>query len=314
MNSTAIALVAFVAYMGGGGWIYLTMAREQARQDQITQHVKHYHKVHLKTLDENQEVLSSDVLKKIWRFILYKILNFGVAERIVTNNRKILIIAFIFLALGLWIGSLFFGNAGLLWIFLWAFLVRQYYGRIYNRYVHKVRDQLPETVALLVRALRVGTPLKRAIQMVALEMSEPTKSLFQEVLDETAMGTDLPESFATMSRRLGLAGYSFLSVVVALQATAGGGLADVMAGVEKTVRERLEVQKKGVAATGEAKMTSYILLGLPIVIVVIVFLEDHTYFSPFFTSKSGHYCLIAGVTLWSIGFYVIRWLIGRITK
>ena len=56
MNSTAIALVAFVAYMGGGGWIYLTMAREQTRQDQITQHVKHYHKVHLITLDENQEV------------------------------------------------------------------------------------------------------------------------------------------------------------------------------------------------------------------------------------------------------------------
>ena len=313
MNSTAIALAAFVAYMGGGGWIYLAMVREQARQDQITQHVKHYHKVHLKT-DEEEEALSSDVLKKIWHFILYKILNFGVAEHIIPNNKKILIIAFIALAIGLWLGTLFFGNVGLLWILLWAFFLRQYYGRVYNRYIHKVRDQLPETVALLVRALRVGTPLKRAIQMVALEMTEPTKSLFQGVLDETAIGTDLPESFAAMSRRLGLAGYSFLSVVIALQATAGGGLADVMAGVEKTVRDRMEVQKKGVAATGEAKMTSYILLGLPIVIITIVFLEDHTYFSPLFASKTGHYCVIAGVCLWSIGFYVIRWLIGRITK
>ena len=314
MNNTAIALAAFVAYMGGGGWVYLAMVREQTRRDQITQHVKHYHKVHLKTLDEEEAALSSDVLKKIWHFVLYKILNFGVAEHIVPNNKKVLIIAFIVLVIGLWLGTLFFGNVGLLWILLWAFFMRQYYGRVYTRYIHKVRDQLPETVAILVRALRVGTPLKRAIQMVALEMSEPTKSLFQEVLDETAIGTDLPESFAAMSRRLGLPGYSFLSVVIALQATAGGGLADVMAGVEKTLRDRMEVQKKGVAATGEAKMTSYILLGLPIVIIVIVFLEDHTYFSPLFASKAGHYCLTAAIFLWCIGFYVIRWLIGRITK
>ncbi|MBO6037271.1 MAG: type II secretion system F family protein [Acetobacter sp.] len=318
MSNTAIVLAAivFMAYMGAGAWIYQSLLREQTRRIQIDRHVLHFRSFLFKHVQTTKMGISfSDASQNAWHFILYKVLNFGVAEHIVKDNKKVLIIAFsalvvIFLIILKFLGSII----ALAWIGGWVFIVRQFYTMLNTKYLKKVRDQLPETVGLLVRALRVGTPLNKSLQLVALEMPEPTKSLFQEVMDEVAIGTDLPTSFSMMSRRVGLPGYAFLSVVIALQATAGGGLADVMMGVEKTVRDRLEVQKRGIAATGEARMTSYILLGLPICVVMMVFLEDPVYFNPMFESETGKIILGVAVGLWCFGFYCIRWLIGRITK
>lgn len=317
MNGTVlIAGLFFAGWLGGGFGLYRAMVRQEARQARISRSLGAYA---LKITDHNDSINRSPApvgrLGRGLHVMLYKVLNFQVAEAAISNNRAVLGVALGLLCLGLYPSFFLLGFLGLLvWGGLWVVLVRMFYANAGRRHVRKLGQQLPETIGILVRALRVGTPLNRAMQMVAVEASQPTAQEFQRVMQDVAMGRDLPVAFSAMSGRIGLPGYQFLAVVVDLQSESGGGLAEIMLGLEKTVRERMEIQKKGIAASGEAKMTSYVLLGLPIVVIVLLGFENHRYFSIFFTHPMGHYVLALAVGLWVAGLMSIRLLINRVTR
>lgn len=304
----------FLFWLVGGASIYYTMQAQEKRILRIKETLSSYVKLPVKEEEISVYVFSKGVNEVLYYF-LQNILNFKVAESSIKNNRSVFFVAVFVLLMGFIV--IFYIQEYMLflaWSFVWVFGFRFFYTWIGKRYRQKLYDQLPETIGMLVRDLRVGMPLSRAVQLVSKEASEPTASEFCKIMQDIAVGASVPGAFTKLSERIEMEEYKLVAIVVNLQAESGGTMADIMASLEKTLRSRMDIRKQAIAASSEAKMTSYILLGLPIAVAVFMKFQSPNYFDPIFTTDRGHFVLALAVGLWCTGLLSIKILISKVLR
>ncbi|WP_299688279.1 type II secretion system F family protein [uncultured Tateyamaria sp.] len=175
-----------------------------------------------------------------------------------------------------------------------------------NKRMSMIEEQLPDSVELMVRSLRVGNPFSSAIQIVAKEASDPIASEFGVIADESAFGRDTGEALKAMAERLDMQDLRFLAVAVTIQQQSGGNLAEILAGLAKVIRARFRLFRRVKAITAEAKWSGKFLSAFPIVALVVINVSDpnyyddvrdHAYFIPA--------CFVVGIML-AINLYVMR--------
>ncbi|MFT8418083.1 MAG: type II secretion system F family protein [Acetobacter sp.] len=302
----------FLFWLGGGLYIYYVTQSQEKRILRIRQTLSSYVKLPKKE-EEISVYVFSNKINSVIHYFLYKILNYKSAESSIKNNRAVFAISFFILSMG-FVFIVYIDKFILfaIWPFVWLFLFRFFYTWVGKKYLQKLYNQLPETIGMLVRDLRVGMPLSRAVQLVSNEASEPTASEFRKVMQDVAVGASIPGAFTTLSDRIDLEEYKLVSIVVNLQAESGGTMADIMASLEKTLRNRMEIRKKALAASSEAKMTSYILLGLPIAVGVFLQFGNPHYFDKVLYTPNGNIVLALAVGLWFAGLISIKVLISKV--
>ncbi|WP_415921221.1 type II secretion system F family protein [Tateyamaria sp. SN6-1] len=175
-----------------------------------------------------------------------------------------------------------------------------------NKRMGMIEEQLPDSVELMVRSLKVGNPFSSAIQIVAKEASDPIASEFGVIADESAFGRDTGEALKDMAERLDMQDLRFLAVAVTIQQQSGGNLAEILAGLAKVIRARFRLFRRVKAITAEAKWSGKFLSAFPIVALIVINVSDphyyddvrdHAYFIPA--------CFVVGIML-AINLYVMR--------
>ena len=133
-----------------------------------------------------------------------------------------------------------------------------------------LEEQLPDSIELMVRSLRVGHPFSTAIGIVAKEIPDPLGSEFGVIADEAAYGRDVAESLKAFAERMDSQDLRFLAVAVSIQQQSGGNLAEILEGLSKVVRARFKLFRRVRAITAEAKWSGMFLSGFPIVALVMI--------------------------------------------
>ncbi|HLQ18671.1 MAG TPA: type II secretion system F family protein [Tabrizicola sp.] len=133
-----------------------------------------------------------------------------------------------------------------------------------------LEEQLPDSIELMVRSLRVGHPFSTAIGIVAKEIPDPLGSEFGVIADEAAYGRDVSESLKAFAERMDSQDLRFLAVAVSIQQQSGGNLAEILEGLSKVVRARFKLFRRVRAITAEAKWSGMFLSGFPIVALVMI--------------------------------------------
>ena len=165
-----------------------------------------------------------------------------------------------------------------------------------------IEEQLPDAVELMVRSLRVGHPFSSAIQIVAREVADPLGSEFGIIADENAYGRDMGEALKDLAERIGLQDLRFLAVAVTIQQTAGGNLAEILAGLAGVIRSRFRLFRRVKAITAEAQWSGMFLSGFPIAALIAINLMDPNYYDevmdhPFFIPACFAVAAFLGVNL-----------------
>ena len=133
-----------------------------------------------------------------------------------------------------------------------------------------LEEQLPDSIELMVRSLRVGHPFSTAIGIVAKEIPDPLGSEFGVISDEAAYGRDVSESLKAFAERMDSQDLRFLAVAVSIQQQSGGNLAEILEGLSKVVRARFKLFRRVRAITAEAKWSGMFLSGFPILALVLI--------------------------------------------
>ena len=171
-----------------------------------------------------------------------------------------------------------------------------------------IEEQLPDSVELMVRSLRVGHPLVSAIQIVAKESEDPIATEFGIIADEAAYGREVGEALKEMAERLDMQDLRFLSVAVTIQQQSGGNLAEVLAGLAKVIRARFRLFRRVKAITAEAQWSGKFLSAFPLVALMVILFNDPGYYDgvmdhPLFIPA----CFVVGVLL-TANLFVMRML------
>jgi tight adherence protein B len=133
-----------------------------------------------------------------------------------------------------------------------------------------LEEQLPDSIELMVRSLRVGHPFSTAIGIVAKEIPDPLGSEFGVISDEAAYGRDVSESLKAFAERMDSQDLRFLAVAVSIQQQSGGNLAEILEGLSKVVRARFKLFRRVRAITAEAKWSGVFLSGFPIAALIMI--------------------------------------------
>jgi tight adherence protein B len=139
-----------------------------------------------------------------------------------------------------------------------------------KRRKEKFAGQFPEAIDIIVRSLRAGHPVPVAIGMVARELPDPVGSEFGLVADEITYGSDLEAAMRNMLYRVGQEDLPLFVTSVAIQATTGGNLSQILENLSKVIRERFKMRRKVKGLSAEGRVGAWILNLTPMVVFTIV--------------------------------------------
>lgn len=134
----------------------------------------------------------------------------------------------------------------------------------------KFGEQFPDALDIIVRSLRAGHPIPIAISMVSREMPDPVGGEFGIVSDEATYGSDMETAMRNLYFRVGQEDLPLFVTAVAIQASTGGNLAEILANLSAVIRMRFKMRRKIKALSSEAKFSAFFLSGLPIAMFLLL--------------------------------------------
>jgi tight adherence protein B len=186
------------------------------------------------------------------------------------------------------------------------YLSREWVIRTLKRRRNRFAEQLPDALQVIASALRSGHSLAGALAVVVESASEPMKSEMQRVVADEQLGIPIQNSLSVVAERMASSDVEQLALVAQLQREAGGDAAEVVDRVAETVRERFDLKRLIETLTMQGRMSRWIVSALPIVIVLVIRLENPHYFHPLVASLGGR--IVLGLaTAWAVtGSFVIK--------
>jgi tight adherence protein B len=203
---------------------------------------------------------------------------------------------------GLLIGWLLAGPLlGILFLLFGPIGARLVLGLRAGRRRRAFADQLDDTLQLLAGGLRAGHSLLRAIDAVSQEADSPTADEFARVVNETRLGRDLNDALEQTSVRMRSEDFSWVTQAIGIHREVGGDLSEVLDEVGHTIRERNQIRRQVAALSAEGKMSAYVLLALPFVVLGILMLTSPAYVGKFTQSPIGFMMMGAAAVMLTIG-------------
>ncbi|WP_367716471.1 type II secretion system F family protein [Nitratireductor sp. GISD-1A_MAKvit] len=179
-----------------------------------------------------------------------------------------------------------------------------------RRRVKAFLNEFPNSLDVIVRAVKSGLPINDGIRLIANEAQEPVRTEFRRIVEAQQMGVSTPEACMRMGETMPCSEAGFFGIVIQIQSQAGGNLSEALANLSRVLRNRKKMKAKVQALSMEAKASAMIIGALPFVVAFLVYLTSPTYIMPLFTTSPGH--LILGfAALWmAIGILVMRNMIN----
>jgi tight adherence protein B len=203
-------------------------------------------------------------------------------------------------------GKLIFGGAGAL---LGFFVPYAYASHMRTRRFQKFEEKFPEAIDTLARAVRAGHAFTTALEMIANDLAEPVAGEFRQLYEEQKFGLPVRDALINLTERIPLVDVKFFVTAVMLQRETGGNLAEILDNLSYVIRERFKILRQVRVHTAQGRLTMVLLMALPPTIVVLMQLLNPGFIHPLFADPLGHALIVGGITLQTMGYFVIRKII-----
>ncbi|HXJ89854.1 MAG TPA: type II secretion system F family protein [Candidatus Binatia bacterium] len=178
-----------------------------------------------------------------------------------------------------------------------------------NKRFEKFEELFPEAIDTLARAVRAGHAFTTALEMITAEVAEPVAGEFRQLYEEQKFGMPVRDALMNLTDRMPLVDVKFFVTAVMLQRETGGNLAEILDNLSYVIRERFKIQRQVRVYTAQGRLTMALLMGMPPIIVTAMLLLNPSFIRPLFADPIGHFLLVAGITLQTVGYFVIRKII-----
>jgi tight adherence protein B len=167
-------------------------------------------------------------------------------------------------------------------------------------------EHLPDALDLMARALSAGHAFSEAMHMVSTEMPEPIATEFRKTYEEQNLGLSLKLALENLTQRIPLIDLRMCVTAVLIQRETGGNLAEILEKVAYTIRERFRIMGDLKTLTTSARMSAWLLCGLPIFVSIVITAMNPEYMSVLWKDQRGHYLIATALILQVTGMLIVR--------
>jgi len=165
---------------------------------------------------------------------------------------------------------------------------------------------LPDMLDTLCSSLRAGFWVGQAMTLIQGQSGPPISQEFQRSLEEIRLGQSLSAALESMVLRTG--NYDLALVVSAIQTQLeiGGNMAEVLERISAMIRERVQLKTEIAIAASEGRISSIVLLALPIVMATLIHIVNPHYLEPLTTTMFGRVILGGAIGLMILGGAILN--------
>lgn len=171
--------------------------------------------------------------------------------------------------------------------FLAAVVPTAWAARQRARRLRALERMLPDTLDLIVRALKAGHAFSSALQMAGEELSEPIAGELRLTHEETNFGVPLDRALLNLEQRVPLMDLRYFVVAVLVQREAGGNLTEALANLAHLIRERLKLHARIRVLTAEGRLSAWILALMPFFLFAMIVTFNRPFMEPLWTDPIG---------------------------
>jgi tight adherence protein B len=175
-----------------------------------------------------------------------------------------------------------------------------------TRRMLKFEEQFPEALALISRALKAGHTFTTGLAMVAEEMPAPIGPEFKLLYDQQNFGMPLPDALKEFARRVWLLDARFFVTAVMIQRESGGNLSEILDNIATVIRDRFRVKRQIRVISAHARMTGFVLMGVPPALAFMLFLLNPDHMKTLTGSDLGMRFIYAAIIMQVSGALIIR--------
>lgn len=188
-------------------------------------------------------------------------------------------------------------------------LVFGYYGYLRSRRRGEIREQLPDVMDLLARAVRAGESLDQAIHMVGETTSKPLGPEFRRCARQLDMGLSIDAAMQALTRRAPVTEIRILASALMVQRRTGGSLPLTLERLSAVIRDRLNYHRQFKASTGAGRISTILIGATGPLVAVYLIVWQYDYFQKFLDSFPGQVMFGTAVVLQLIGYIWIYQLL-----
>lgn len=160
-------------------------------------------------------------------------------------------------------------------------------GFLAKRRIKKFVEEFPNAMDVIVRGIKAGLPLGDCIKIIANEAVEPVKSEFRQVVESQTVGLSNGEAVERIVERVPSTESNFFSIVINIQAKAGGNLSEALGNLSRVLRERKKMKHKVSAMSMEAKASAAVIGALPFIVIILVYVSSPRYIELLWITQTG---------------------------
>jgi len=185
--------------------------------------------------------------------------------------------------------------------------------RVRRRIATRIRAfeaQFPDALEFLSRSMLAGHGFTTSLILLTEEATDPLASVFRSASSEIQLGSSLESALAKLPEKMPLVDVRFFVSAVLVQQSTGGNLAEILNKLAYVVRERFRLSGEVQAASAHGRLTSLVLIALPVLLTVALLVMDPEYLMTFAQQPEGRFLLIAAVCGQVAGHIVIRRIVN----
>lgn len=163
---------------------------------------------------------------------------------------------------------------------------------------------------IVTRGIKSGLPVGECLAIIGRESPGPVGEEFRLMVEGQKIGLTMDEILRRGLERIPTPEYKFFAIVLTIQQTTGGNLAETLENLSRVLRDRKKLRDKIKALSSEAKASAAIIGALPFFVMLAVQVLTPDYLAPLFTEPGGQKALI-GAGLWMFfGMMIMRKMIN----
>jgi tight adherence protein B len=172
------------------------------------------------------------------------------------------------------------------------------------------QEGLPESLDLMVSALRAGHSLIAAMGLVSRECADPVGSEFKACFEEQNFGLELKNALDNLIKRVPLQDLRIVCTAIMIQKESGGNLAEVLDKTAHVIRERFRLKRQVSTHTAQGRLTGWILTLLPVALAFALYTVNPDMMSILWKREIGIKLIYTAVAMIIVGGLIIRKIVN----
>lgn len=170
-------------------------------------------------------------------------------------------------------------------------------------------EALPHYIDAVRQLQAVGNSLSQAIERALADAPDAVRGYFLPAGRKIEMGAPLAETMQQLADKLRVPEVSMLAAAIRTNLRYGGSIGTVLRNLSHILRERARVRWELKAATSEAKVSSRVLIAMPMLAMLLLVLLNPGYIDFFVSDPRGHKLALFALGLEALGIVVLRRLL-----